>query len=534
MVQLRPVFKTVITITVVLVVVALPTLWVDIPAMTDYPNHLARMYLLVSNGTATQNPYYDVTWGFYPNLAMDVLVPLLAHLVSVELATKFFYIFSAVLVVTGSLAIEYQVKREIKLSPFTSPMFLNSWPFALGFLNFEFGLGLALWGVATWLLLKDRGWSIRLFVHSVLVVLLFGAHFFALGIYGLTIGLYEMWRFASKQLSIRRTVVTLAAMAAPTLVLLGTMMVAGGRIGDTSTIIWDWPVKGLAIIHLISGYSFTLSLISFALLHTFTVIDRKHMAFMDAGAWVFAGLAIVFLAMPTGLLGTAYLVDRVLLAAGLIVPAFISITNNAASRRLALVVCAITLTSFLHASYVWISYAQTYSALKESFVRLEKGARILVAHGGFEKTLVDYPIFVRLEKGASMLVAHGLESPFVDYPIHHAPTLAVRYANAFVATLFAAPGKQPIVVRTEFRDLLAPQIELPSYTALEDIANGGLESGPRYLRNWQHQFDYLYVVGQRNRRLIPDFLDEIETAAGFTLYKIRNDRSNWLPGSRRD
>ena len=206
MVQLRPVaLKTVITIAVVIVGVALPTLWVDIPAMTDYQNHLARMYLLVSSGTASQNPYYEVDWGFYPNLAMDILVPLLAHLVSVELATKFFYISSALLVVTGSLAIEYQVKREIKLSPFTSLMLLNSRPFALGFLNFEFGLGLALWGIAAWLLLKDRGWSIRLFVHSVLVVLLFSAHFFALGIYGVTIGLYEMWRFASKRLSVGRT-----------------------------------------------------------------------------------------------------------------------------------------------------------------------------------------------------------------------------------------------------------------------------------------------------------------------------------------
>ena len=116
-----------------------------------------------------------------------------------------------------------------------------------------------------------------------------------------------------------------------------------------------------------------------------------------------------------------------------------------------------------------------------------------------EKTLVDYPILVRLKKGASMLVAHGLESPFVDFPIHHAPTLAVHYANAFVATLFAAPGKQPLVVRTEFRDLVAPQIELPSFTALKDIADGRLESEYSYLRSWQHEFDYLYVVGQPDR-----------------------------------
>jgi len=464
------------------------------------------MYLLVSSGTASQNPYYEVNWGFYPNLAMDILVPLLAHLVSVELATKNFYIFSALLVVTGSLAIEYKVKREIKLSPFTSLMFLNSWPFALGFLNFEFGLGLALWGIAAWLHLKDRGWSIRLFVHSVFVVLLFAAHFFALGIYGVTIGLYEMWRFASKRLSVGRTLVTLAVMAAPTLVVLGTMVVAGGRIGnDPSIMVWNWPVKALAITHVISGYSFTLSLISFVLLHTFTVIDRKHLAFVGAGAWVAAGLAILFLAMPTRLFDVAFVVDRVLVAAGLIVPAFISVTSSQASRRLALVVCAITLASLLQASYVWLSFAQTYSTVKASFVKLEKGARILVVRG------------------------EGLQDPLVDYPIFHVPTLAVHYANAFVASFFAAPGKFPIVVRAEFRDLLSPPVDPWPIAALEDVAKGRSVTVPRFLRNWQHEFDYLYVVGQQNRVLIPDFLEEIETAAGFTLYKIRTDRSNWPP-----
>jgi len=64
---------------------------------------------------------------------------------------------------------------------------------------------------------------------------------------------------------------------------------------------------------------------------------------------------------------------------------------------------------------------------------------------------------------------------------------------------------------------------------LEDVAKGRSVSVPRYLRNWQHEFDYLYVIGQQNRVLIPDLLEKIETAAGFTLYKIRSDRSKWPP-----
>jgi hypothetical protein len=57
-----------------------PTLIVDIPAMADYPNHLARMYLLVEGGTADSNPFYEITWKMYPNLGMDLIVPQIARL----------------------------------------------------------------------------------------------------------------------------------------------------------------------------------------------------------------------------------------------------------------------------------------------------------------------------------------------------------------------------------------------------------------------------------------------------------------------
>src|SRR5438034_4854564 len=46
------------TCAVILLVAAslLPTLLVDIPAMADYLNHLARMYVLTDAGTPNENP----------------------------------------------------------------------------------------------------------------------------------------------------------------------------------------------------------------------------------------------------------------------------------------------------------------------------------------------------------------------------------------------------------------------------------------------------------------------------------------------
>ena len=39
----------------------LPVLLTPIPAMVDYPNHLARMYILSQSGTPNANPHYEVT-----------------------------------------------------------------------------------------------------------------------------------------------------------------------------------------------------------------------------------------------------------------------------------------------------------------------------------------------------------------------------------------------------------------------------------------------------------------------------------------
>jgi hypothetical protein len=62
-----------------------PVLLVDIPAMNDYPNHLARMHLLST--AAADNSFYRVEWNFNPYQAMDLAVPLMARLMGIEPAT---------------------------------------------------------------------------------------------------------------------------------------------------------------------------------------------------------------------------------------------------------------------------------------------------------------------------------------------------------------------------------------------------------------------------------------------------------------
>src|SRR6516225_7942873 len=100
-------------------IVAISPVWlISVPAISDFFNHLARMYVLVADGTADANPYYQVRLALYPNLAMDLIVPSLAHFMNVLLAAKIFLMICQLLIITGAMAIEYVVKRKHEFAGF--------------------------------------------------------------------------------------------------------------------------------------------------------------------------------------------------------------------------------------------------------------------------------------------------------------------------------------------------------------------------------------------------------------------------------
>src|SRR5437764_4437495 len=210
-----------------------PVLLVRIPAMIDYVNHLARMHVLVDAADGRSNPAYVVDSRLYPNLAVDIIVPLLAQLVSVETATRLFLLASQTLVVTGAIALEIVVRGRHQLSGFAALIALYSLPFLWGLLNFEFGCGVALWAIAAWIRYRDSRWQVRVALHTVFVVVLFVAHLFGLGIYGLTIGCYEISRIAGYRQAAR----TFALMVLPVVALYFYLIWSGGAIGKS---VFDW------------------------------------------------------------------------------------------------------------------------------------------------------------------------------------------------------------------------------------------------------------------------------------------------------
>src|SRR5215472_2270659 len=325
-------------ITCLLLVVLLlsPVLAVEIPAMLDYPDHLARMYLLSRDATAAANPFYQISWALYPNLAMDIAVPWLAHFVSVENATKAFYLISQVLVAGGACMVERVVKGRVHLALLAAVTFLYSPPFAWGFVNFEFGFGIALWAIAIWLATERMGWPARVLVHSIFVLVLFLAHFFALGLYGLVIGLHQLWRSWIDRAHLRDSAIAFSVLAAPVAAIVGAMVILGGSIGRAGTE-WYFAYKPAWIALAMSGYSSTLSEAGMLFLISlcFVLARRGQFTLVRSGGWIAVGLALTYVVMPFRPLDTAFADVRILTAAAFVLPAFVQISiPNATWRRI--------------------------------------------------------------------------------------------------------------------------------------------------------------------------------------------------------
>lgn len=480
-----------------------PVLLTPIPAMVDYPNHLARMYVLVREGTASENPYYQVAWALYPNLAMDLLIPQFAHLFNVETATRVFLLLSQSLIITGALAIERVVKGRIELAGFVAVMFLYSLPFAWGFVNFEFGLGVSLWGIAIMLAMMEWPWPFRLSVNTAFVAALFAAHFFALGVYGATLGICELWRAWHHKAPHNETVLRLMLLAIPALALLGAMHLTGGAIGFEGTN-WYVAFKLLWPFRILSGYSLIESAtIMVVLVGAIYIAGKRGYVRLDAcGLCIAIGFAILYIAIPSRLFGTSFVDLRIIVAGVLILPAFCTLAMPHRAALVALTGAAsITLINLAIVLSVWLSYRADYAALIDSFHKLDRGAFVLI--------------------GASDA---GDDPPFRDltqYPMYNAPTLAVAYANAFVPELFTAIGKQPIQTRPAVQRLDISDAGPVPVAVLAAIAAGKTADGiPPFIRSWPRDYDYLYLLGRPIANPMPGLLEELVSSRRFTLYKI--------------
>ena len=180
----------------ILVCVLLPVWVTSIPPLLDYHNHLARQYILANiDSSEYLENFYKTSWHASPYLAFDAIVQGLASFMSVAIAGKVFLSLALFLLGLAPLVLNLAALGRITPVALLGLLFVYNETVTLGFVNYIFGIGLALCVAALWIRLRiGPGW-VRLLLFPLLCSLIFFSHLLGFVIYALVIVSYELGKY---------------------------------------------------------------------------------------------------------------------------------------------------------------------------------------------------------------------------------------------------------------------------------------------------------------------------------------------------
>jgi hypothetical protein len=172
-----------------------PLIWAKVPPLVDYPNHLARMWILVHRGDIAELAQnYILQWRILPDLAMDFVVPALSQLMPVLEAGRIFIALTMAGLLAGTITLHRVLHGRFAVWPVLSALFVFNAVLFWGFLSCLFASAVYLFAFSGWI--ASRNWRPlpRLLLFSAVAATLFLLHAFAFGLYGLSVASYELAR----------------------------------------------------------------------------------------------------------------------------------------------------------------------------------------------------------------------------------------------------------------------------------------------------------------------------------------------------
>lgn len=490
--------------------VVFPVFLVDVPPLADYVNHLARMRVISVEGIDPDlTAFYRIDWQLIPNLAMDLIVPVFDRFVDIYRAGQIFTVLTLVAMVTGPMAVHKALYGRLNAFPLVAFVLVYNGILLYGMMNYLLGVGLAMWGLAVWVAIRERSIVLRLVVSAVFCFLLYVCHLYAVGLYGLAIGSYELWAWSRRGFRFDRALlVDLFVLIAPVLPLVPLLM-RSSTWGLVKEAAWDSQSKidGLELVFRTYVDTHDLALMALGGVALAWALKRgvlsAHGAAVPLAAFGFA----VFLAMPYTLFGSEMADQRMPVALLLMLVGFVHLDPEDKWFKagfLALVVGFAGLRVADVSSH-WQRIGAIYTDLRASLVSVPRGSKILVS-------VADEP--------------RGTET--AQTSISHAPCLAMIERSALVSTAFTVKGKQIMTVRPAFHDRVDTEDGEPPRVSQLVAASYVLdEDAPRdhFWDKWTVEDDYVIVLYTEREADNPDpnNLDLVWDGRNFQLYKVKKD-----------
>ncbi len=489
------------------VVTLAPLVYWRIPALVDYPNHLARIYVLTHLATdPLLQQFYAVDWRAIPDLAMDIVVTPLSGLVGLYAAGTIFMVLAVAIAVSGIWALHIAIHRRASVGLLLVFPLLYTTYFIYGFLNYYVSIGLAAWGAAFWIARRDTSPLSRGLVSMLVVLVTYFSHLYGVALYGLIILCYEIERLRGPDGRYARPSRTdLATFSLPFVL---ALVLLAFNTGDSHPLSFGYSLfwKFSALLFVFSAYWpwFGALFMGVATLGvTWGVLEKRIELPRFAVLALLIGLAF-WLVLPFKLLGSHFADARLLPAMTLLFVAFARWRFSPRETAIfCLLVGGITLARLAEVQLTWTDYEGSMAAMDKSFAKIEPGSRLLIAGN-------DDWLQLRMIRG-----------------LRHFPSMATIERSAMVTLEFTNPAGQLLRVKPAYRRI-KPDTGTPVVTALvaADVPNPDDIPDPthpeqEYWLGWRRNYDYLYVLYTKRGDPPPSpELTLVDEGDEFQLYRI--------------
>ena len=502
------------------VVILIPIVVIPLPPLLDYPNHLARLWLIAGGvNTHPVDLYYAEDWrGVGTNIGIDLAAKIFGRIIPSFMLGTILLALAALLPPFGAVALN---KVEFGgFHPWQLVFFFFWCPLTLlaGFLNFQIGLGAALFAAAADRRLSARGgWRLygwRLgFATGLIVIHPFALLFYCALLAGLGFGCdfpkASVGDWGRKVLHAETA--ALICLVPLVLFFLWAHTLPGGSGGVLTQpimIFYDLAGRARAVISPFIGYDFWVDGVFIVLLLGFVMFAAMTRRFScHAGLLIAAAVMMAFAPfMPTITNQSAWLDRRLPIMAVLAALAATRLKLGQSRRSaLALGVGAVIIV-VLRTMYIGWNWSASFSMIDSMRMVLAEaplGARILP---------MGHSPSVQIQH----LMQRGRFVGWFDMTYIHYPALAIPWRRAFIPTLFGEIGKQPIKFRAPYDQIADPRGgTLLSVNALRRPKLIPATAEFNYVKQWRTRFDYVLVLNAD----IPDQYGPSDPPPGLQLVK---------------
>ena len=500
---------------VVFGILAVPIVSVVVPPLVDYPNHLARMHILASYAdSAALQANYVVAWKLSPYLAMDLIIPQLAHVMSIYTAGRVFIYLCLLLFVLGTLAVHAVLHHRLSPWPTASALFAYSYVTSLGFVNYLFSIGVWLLAFAGWIVLSRCTVRWRIAGGTLLGLAVFFCHFFAFFGYMLCVGAYELgvWlktgdrRFAEL---IRRGIVAFCPFILPMIIFVFASRAQQG--GATSYgALSDKFITVFSPVFF-QGVPYSLGILVALLYLPWRKGLLGRVLLVPAMRVPLLAVGVAAVAMPhvlAGVWGVDFRLPVVFVFLLIASCSWSGVSPRAAISVTAFMVMLLALNIGMIV-WAWRPIGQQFDEFRLALPAIPKGARVIV---------------FRDENGTDPLLLH---QPISIYD--HLGTLAVIERDAYVPFLFKH-AMMPVEAAPALRNIdtaVGGPIGLQQLIEGMDPVKGPALLGSlsvmgmiNYWGDWPQHFDYAVELSFGARPALPLQLERVAEGTFFNIYRI--------------